>query len=66
MSQDSKINAETHGLLFGDQQKPKQMHMPHKKQGDEAVLGGRGEKIPRPRAPENVFNHTGSGLSERK
>lgn len=32
MSQDSKINAETHSLLFGDQQKPKQiqMHIPHK------------------------------------
>lgn len=38
MSQDSKINAEAHGLWFGDQQKPKQiqMHMPQKN-----IRGGR-------------------------
>lgn len=32
MQQDSKINAERHDLLFGDQQKPKQIqkHIPHK------------------------------------
>ncbi len=32
MSQDSKINAETHGLFFWDEQKPKQiqMYIPHK------------------------------------
>ncbi len=73
MSQDSKINAETHDLLFGDQQKPKQIqkHIPHKnikktyRMGDEAVLR-RGEHIPGPGASERSFNQMDSGLYERK
>lgn len=68
MSQDSKINAETHSLLFGDQQKPKQMHLPHKKHtGRETKLlsGGGGEKIPRPRAYEAPFSLRRSRTDER-
>lgn len=73
MSQDSKINAEIHGLLFGDKQKPqKKKNIPHKKTkkkpygtGDEAALR-REEQIPGPGASESMFNQIDSGLYERK